>query len=225
MKLEIIATSLKDALLIEKGGGDRIELVSAISEGGLTPSIGLINEVCNSVKIPVYVMLRPHSKSFVYDKYDEKVILNDLENIKKTKAKGIVFGALNSNNTIDILLLKEIINNKAHLKLTFHRAIDKSTNPLESLKILKDYDVERVLTSGGKFTAIIGIKTIKEMTEYANNYNIKIMAGSGINKSNLHLFTKYNICHEVHMGSGAKHNSNNNDDIDIDLVKEIKELL
>lgn len=40
--IEIIASTLRDAMNIEKGGGDRIELVSALSEGGLTPSIGLI---------------------------------------------------------------------------------------------------------------------------------------------------------------------------------------
>ena len=36
--LEIIAMTLEDAKTIEECGADRIELVSALTEGGLTPS-------------------------------------------------------------------------------------------------------------------------------------------------------------------------------------------
>ncbi|GAF06262.1 cytoplasmic copper homeostasis protein cutC [Paenibacillus pini JCM 16418] len=38
MKLEVIATNLSDALLAQNNGADRIELVTGILEGGLTPS-------------------------------------------------------------------------------------------------------------------------------------------------------------------------------------------
>lgn len=76
MYIEFIATTIEDALLIEKSGADRIELVSALAEGGLTPSHALIEAVVNSVKIPVNVMVRPHSQSFCYTQ-------NDLEIMKK----------------------------------------------------------------------------------------------------------------------------------------------
>ena len=91
-------------------------------------AIALINEVCNNVEIPVYVMVRPHGKSFIYNENDIKVILNDIKAITKTKAKGIVFGALNNDLTINESLLKQIIDIKSHLKLTFHRAFDKSND-------------------------------------------------------------------------------------------------
>lgn len=35
--LEVIAVNVEDARVAEEGGADRIELVSAMSEGGLTP--------------------------------------------------------------------------------------------------------------------------------------------------------------------------------------------
>lgn len=126
MKLEIIATSLNDAKKIALGGADRIELVKNIHEGGLTPDIALIKEVCSNVEIPVYVMLRPHSSSFVYNKKDQKLIFKDLKKIKKTKAQGIVFGALTKDGFIDEKLLKKVIKRKGSLGLTFHRAIDNS---------------------------------------------------------------------------------------------------
>src|SRR5690625_5318990 len=88
MLLEVIATNLNDAINIEKYGGDRIELAVNMEEGGLTPPIELTREVCEAVEIPVYVMVRPHGKSFIYDEEDKKTILNDIKQIAKTKAKG-----------------------------------------------------------------------------------------------------------------------------------------
>ena len=40
--IEVIATSVDDAIAIEKYGGMRIELSSALSEMGITPSYALI---------------------------------------------------------------------------------------------------------------------------------------------------------------------------------------
>ncbi len=225
MKLEIIATTLNDAYNILKGKADRIELVSNINEGGLTPDIKLVNEITNNVDVPVYVMLRPHSKSFVYDENDITKMLNDLNLIKKTKAKGIVFGALTSNNEIDEKLLKLIIKNKGHLKLTFHRAIDVSNDILKSLEILTKYDIERVLTSGGKNTALEGINTITKMTKIANQNNISILAGAGLKKEVIKELLNKGTFNEVHLGSGVRFNYSNNEEINSTLISEIKEIL
>lgn len=90
--LEIIAMTTEDALAIEYYGANRIELVSGLTEGGLTPSFGLIEEVVNKTKISINVIIRPHSNSFNYSDLDLKIILNDIKIIKELGANGIVFG-------------------------------------------------------------------------------------------------------------------------------------
>ena len=40
--LEVIATTVADARLAAQAGANRLELVTAMGEGGLTPSLGLI---------------------------------------------------------------------------------------------------------------------------------------------------------------------------------------
>jgi copper homeostasis protein len=47
--LEVIATTVADARLAAQAGADRLELVTAMGEGGLTPSIGLIEAVVDAV--------------------------------------------------------------------------------------------------------------------------------------------------------------------------------
>jgi copper homeostasis protein len=55
--IELIAVSIEDAKKIEANGGDRIELVSALSEGGLTSSYGVMKKIIESVSIPVNVII------------------------------------------------------------------------------------------------------------------------------------------------------------------------
>ena len=57
--LEVIATTVADARAAAQAGADRLELVTAMGEGGLTPGIGLVAAVVEAVAIPVNVMVRP----------------------------------------------------------------------------------------------------------------------------------------------------------------------
>ena len=69
--IEIIATTIEDAIAAERGGADRIELISHFEVGGLTPSLELVGAVTDAVKIPVRVMLR-ESEDFQVSNENEK---------------------------------------------------------------------------------------------------------------------------------------------------------
>ena len=221
MVIEIIATTLKEAIDIENSGADRIELVTGILEGGLTPSIALIQEVCNTVKIPVNIMVRPHSKSFCYDENDLKIIYKDIEYIKNTKANGIVFGALNSDKTINFESLSNVIKIKGNLELTFHRAIDETINIEEEFNKLIKYDIDTILTSAGKPKVIDNIPLINKFVTAAKSNNVRILAGSGIYPSNILDFIDKTIVEEIHMGSGVKLDLNNLNEIDTKLLSNL----
>lgn len=90
--LEVIATTIGDARAAARAGADRIELVTAISEGGLTPSVGVIEAVVAAVPIPVNVIVRPHSRSFSYDASELAAIARDVRAAVAAGANGIVFG-------------------------------------------------------------------------------------------------------------------------------------
>ena len=64
--LEIIATSAEECSVIERYGGERIELCSALALGGLTPSAGLVAAARAATGLPIMMMLRPREGGFCY---------------------------------------------------------------------------------------------------------------------------------------------------------------
>ncbi|MCC0647699.1 copper homeostasis protein CutC [Clostridioides sp. ZZV15-6598] len=221
--LEIIGMTVEDAKIIEDCGADRIELVSALTEGGLTPSFGLIESVVNSVKIPVNVMIRPHAKSFVYSKEDINIMLKDIDIVKKIGANGIVFGMLDKYNNIDEESLNFLLQYCDNLDVTFHRAIDES-NTIESVNILKDYDrITNILTSGGKGSIRDNTKVIKDMM--LNSNNIKILLGGGLNFNNIVEIKEVTKANNFHFGTAVRIDKNPFEDIDRQKLKQLVNII
>src|SRR5690625_5204391 len=121
MKIEVIVQNGYEAIEAESLGVDRLALVSAISEGGLTPSYGTIQQVLKSVSIPVYIMIRPHGFHYNYQKGDLEIIYEDIRKIVDLGGNKIVMGALNEDHTIDEKVLENVITISPHLEITFHR--------------------------------------------------------------------------------------------------------
>lgn len=221
--IEVIATCVDDAAAIEKYGGQRIELSSALSEMGITPSYALIKNVLNKVKIPVHVLIRPHSKSFIYSDNDMQVMKEDIEIAKKLGANGIVIGALDEHNRIDEEKLKQLLAFAGDMDVTFHRAIDITESCVESVQILLKYPkIKRIVTAGGRGKVTDNLDVIREMVKVANN-KITIMLGGGLNKENLKLAIEKTGTCEVHFGSGVRENYHYTGDISQELMSEVIE--
>ncbi len=223
--VEIIASTVDDAIAIDKCGANRIELVSALSEGGLTPSMAMIENVVNAVDIPVYVMVRPHSKSFCYSEEDVNVMLKDIEYIKQTKAKGIVFGALDQNNDICVKTLERVIEVSGELDITFHKAFDESNDLIKSIELLSKYpEIKTVLTSGGKNYILDNIEILNSITSKKNHINILI--GGGLNLGNIETISNSLNTNHYHFGTAVRYNDSCNGNISeerlISLMDKLK---
>jgi copper homeostasis protein len=90
-----------------------------------------------------------------------KYTLQYIEEIKKSKVKGIIFGSLDSKNKINKEQLKQILSIKGNLEFVFNDAIDFTNNYLESLKTLSKLGVNKLITSGQSKQAVDGVDKIK----------------------------------------------------------------
>ena len=204
MLVEVCANSLESALNAEKAGADRIELCSELGIGGVTPSYGLITAVKKKLSISVHVLVRPRSGHFTYSDSEYEVLLNDIELCKELGVDGIVSGVLNTDGTLDGERTKHLVEVAGPLHFTFHRAFDWIPNPLEALLELESFGVDTVLTSGKRISAEKGIDLLADLNSIAKK--ITIMAGSGINKTNIDVFKAIGL-KAIHLSGTTFHNT------------------
>lgn len=200
MLIEVIASTLDEALELERLGADRIELVTAVSEGGLTPSHAMINQVCEQVKIPVNVMLKTRG-DYQFTDNDMLVMLEDLSYIRASKANGVVFGAL-KGDVLNKDYILQVIANKGHLQMTLNRSFDRTADLEAALQFVETLPIERMLTSGHEPSVITGAENYQNIQKRMAG-KMKVMAGAGLNLKNVETFVKQNHPAEIHFGSGV----------------------
>ncbi|WP_369903300.1 copper homeostasis protein CutC [Bacillus manliponensis] len=223
--LEVIATCLEDVKRIEQAGGGRIELISAYTEGGLTPSYAFIKKAVEAVHIPVHVMIRPHAKSFVYTSDEIEMMKEDIEIVKKHGAAGVVLGVLNKNNEIDEKALAQLLTATDGLNVTFHRAIDETKNLVQAIEVLKKFpNVTHVLTSGGQGAVEDNIAVLQDMQRICEG-QIQLIVGSGVTKDNIQQLLHKTGIKQAHVGTAARENQSAFDEISLEKVNTLVNLL
>ena len=194
MIIEVCAESYKYALKAEKAGANRIELCKDLHLDGLTPDYETAKRTIDSLKIPVFILIRPREGDFIYSDEEFELMKQDILKFKEMGCKGIVSGVLNDDNSIDIERTKELVELSRPLEFTFHRAFDLVSDPFEEIENLIEIGVTRILTSGQKHKAIEGLELLEEFKNISKN-RILIMPGSGISNMN---FMKFNSFNEIH---------------------------
>ncbi|MDM5194238.1 copper homeostasis protein CutC [Bacillus hominis] len=219
--LEVIATCLEDVKRIEKAGGNRIELISSYTEGGLTPSYAFIKKSVEAVQIPVHVMIRPHAKSFTYTEEEIEMMKEDIVVAQNLGAAGVVLGVLNEQNEVDEEKLADLLSVVDGINVTYHRAIDDTENPVEAMKSLKKFNkVTHVLTSGGQGNVVDNIPVLREMQKESEG-NIQLVVGSGVTKENVKQLLDETEITQAHVGTAVREDKSCFSEIDLKLVQEL----
>ncbi|MFZ0632143.1 MAG: copper homeostasis protein CutC [Acidobacteriaceae bacterium] len=180
MQLEICIDSVESAIAAERGGADRVELCSDLLEGGITPSAGMIAAVRRSIRIGVFVMIRPRGGDFCYTETELAIMQDDIRRARELGADGLVLGILNEDATVDVARTASLVRLAEPLPVTFHRAIDMTPDPVDALQSVIQTGARRVLTSGGAAKVTEAIDTLAHMVAAAGS-RLAVMAGSGIN--------------------------------------------
>lgn len=181
---EVCVESLAEALNAVHAGATRIELCENLTVGGTTPSYGTIKKCKEVLPVPFMVMIRPRGGDFVYTDDEFDLMKEDIEVCKELKAPGVVFGLLTTSGQIDIPRTRELIELARPMQVTFHKAIDVVEDIPGATRQLKELGVNRILSSGGKPTALEGAVMLKQMLEIGGD-NMRIIVAGKVTNENL----------------------------------------
>ena len=222
MTIEVIVQNAEEAKRAERLGADRLELVAAISEGGLTPSYGTIKTVFATVDIPVQVMIRPHSYHFNYTDMEWLAMQEDIQTVINLGGEGIVIGALTKDNKIDEEILGRLFQAFPNLEVTFHRAIDETFDLIDAYKTLTKYPIKRILTSGGADNCVNGMDTLKELEQLSRKMDGPIiMPGAGLTVDNIDQVHKHVQAKEYHFGKAVRRQGSFQEDFSEDMMQRL----
>lgn len=182
---EVCANSITSALAAQEGGAVRVELCDNLIEGGTTPSPGQISVARKLLHIQLFVLIRPRGADFLYSDVEFETMLADIQYCIDAGVDGIVTGVLKADGTVDVPRSSQLLKlaKDAGLGTTFHRAFDMCVDQSQALEEIIAMGYDRILTSGGKSTALEGARHIADLVKQAAG-RIIIMPGSGVTEIN-----------------------------------------
>jgi copper homeostasis protein len=194
--LEVCVDTPDGLIAAIAGGADRIELCSALSIGGLTPSPGLM-KIAGKVPIPVYAMIRPREGDFVFTPGEIDQMRREIDEARSAGLAGVVLGASEPRGRLDAELLFRLVNHARGLGNTLHRAFDLVPDLDEALETAVALGFERILTSGREPKAIDALPQLARLVRTAGE-RISIMPGSGVRSENATRILRETGAHEIH---------------------------
>lgn len=183
--LEVAIEDLRGLALAREGGAGRVELCAALEVGGVTPSAGVIHQICGQ-GLPVHALIRPRAGDFVYDTAEVAVVTADCIAAIEAGAQGLVIGA-GDRHGLDRAVLAHWIAaareaadaRDQKVSLTLHRVFDLLDDPVAGLDMAISLGFDRILTSGGMARAGDAVARFADLAEYAAG-RITLLAGGGL---------------------------------------------
>jgi len=205
-KLEVIGFTIESCLIAQAAGAHRIELCDNPSEGGTTPSYGFIKTARENLSIDLYPIIRPRGGDFLYSEIEFEVMKADIEVCKNLGCDGVVIGILNADGTVDKKRSKQLVEIANPMKVTFHRAFDRTNDPFQAMEDIISIGCERILTSGLQTVATDGEELLNKLVKKAND-RIIIMPGSGVKSDNIKTLIRNTNATEFHSSARTFVNS------------------
>ncbi|GLW21616.1 copper homeostasis protein CutC [Microbispora amethystogenes] len=199
--LEVIALDLRDAVAAEEGGADRLEVVSDMGSGGLTPSADLVAAIARECGLPQMIMLR-RDAGFTVSPEELDRLRRDVKELTEAGAAGFVFGFLSEDGSVDVEATQALIHAVSPLPWTFHRAVDHAADVRAAWRAVRLLpNLATVLTSGSPEGVGSGLHVLRTRAE-AGDASL-VLAGGGLREAHVPALLDYGI-RAFHVGGAVR---------------------
>lgn len=223
MLLEVIVQSVADARAAADGGADRLEVVRAIQDGGLTPLLETVRAIQGQTSLPLRVMVRENA--------GYGLAAGDLPTLHRAAAAfaaigvdGLVMGFARRGAPLidDLLRVLEVVPTA---RITFHRAFDALDDPLGAIPALTSIPrIDHILTSGGDGSAEARCAQLIEYGRIAGP-RVAIIAGGGVDEEALSLFARRGCVRAIHVGRAAREGGVADGPVSAERIRYLKGLM
>ncbi len=226
--LEIIADTVEDAIAAEKGGATQISILSHYPSTGITPSYGTVARIREQVKVPILVLICPHTRSYIPTDEDLMTSLYDIEAFRKLGINDFLMGFIDQSNNLNIPVIEKIKTEFDNIRLhsrilwEFSRDIEKTIETTIQLGFLS------MRTSGnGALNALLqndNSKTINNLSQIKNivNDRIELLLTGGISETNLEKIVGRTSILNLQIGRGVRTPNNSYSPVDSSKVAIIR---
>jgi len=223
-KLEVIVMSAAEAVIAEKSGADRLELVRDLDTGGLTPALEIARVVTEAVAIPVRVMLRENASMMMGGADELKTLQAKAAELRALRIDGLVLGWVTKAGEVDVNSLEAVLGAAGQCSVTFHRAFEHLADPFAGLLQLKRFaQIDTILTGGGKGSWAERKLRLREWSSAAAP-EIRILVGGGLTDTEVAELMTDPQFPEVHVGRAARSPQENNGALDALKIASLKDL-
>jgi len=231
--LEIIVCTIEDAVAAERGGANRLEVISHYEAGGLTPSFDLVREIASTVKIPARVMLRESEPFVVTDEVEIEKLCDAARAFARLPIEGFVLGFLKDapggmgpgGLGIDHDLVSRVLDCAPNLKATFHRAFEELPDPTRAIGELKRHSQIDCILSRGRGEAWTAELDRFVECERAARPEVRMLLGGGVDKKAVKIFCKSSTIRAFHLGRAVRDGEKIDGAVMAELVRELAELI
>ena len=226
--LEIIVCTVEDAVAAERGGANRLEIISHYEAGGLTPSFDLVHEITSTVKIPARVMLRETEPFVVTDEREIERLRDAARSFARLPIDGLVLGFLKEatgGRSVDHDLVSRVLACAPNLNATFHRAFEELPDPIVAIGELKRHpQIDCILSRGYGEAWTAELDRFVEW-ERAARPEMRMLLGGGTDREAIKIFCKASPIRAFHVGRAARAGEKLKGSVLAERVRELAELI
>jgi copper homeostasis protein len=220
--LEVIVQTIQDARAAAAGGADRLEVVRAIRDGGLSPSLALVRAIASEIPLPLRVMVRENA-GYETTAAELRELRRAAGAFAAAGVDGLVTGFARGGELL-LTDLSAVLDAAPGVAVTFHRAFDTLRDPARAIDVLVGIPaIDRILTSGGEGPAVERCTRFRAWSVRAGS-RLQIVAGGGVDEEAFEVFAKSGCVRELHVGRAAREGNDPEGPVSTARVRRLRDL-